>query len=71
LVYRDDGTIGTSRRKVHYKSSFLAIYRVVKIVHSFSEMVLRTIKNYKAHYSLLKMNSVIMGVSRVLEKFAK
>jgi hypothetical protein len=30
----------------------LARYRVIKIVHSCSEMVLRTMKNYKAHYSL-------------------
>jgi hypothetical protein len=30
----------------------LARYRVVKIVCSYSEVVLRTIKNYKAHYSL-------------------
>jgi hypothetical protein len=29
-----------------------ARYRVVMIVHSHSEMVLRTIKNYKTHYSL-------------------
>jgi hypothetical protein len=27
-------------------------YRVVKILHSCSEMVLRTMKNYKVHYSL-------------------
>jgi hypothetical protein len=62
---------------------------VVKIMHSNSEMVLRTMKNYKAHYSLswscpfykviaqrptfliLKINSVTMGVSRELRKFAK
>jgi hypothetical protein len=30
----------------------LARYRVVKIVHSCSEVVLRTMMNYKAHYSL-------------------
>jgi hypothetical protein len=29
-----------------------ARYRVVKIVCSYSEVVLRTMKNYKAHYSL-------------------
>jgi hypothetical protein len=30
----------------------LARYRVVMIVCSYSEVVLLTIKNYKAHYSL-------------------
>jgi hypothetical protein len=30
----------------------LARYRVVKIVCSYSKAVLRTMKNYKAHYSL-------------------
>jgi hypothetical protein len=29
-----------------------ARYRVVKIVCSYSEVVLQTMKNYKAHYSL-------------------
>jgi hypothetical protein len=29
-----------------------ARYRVVKIVRSCSEVVLQTVKNYKAHYSL-------------------
>jgi hypothetical protein len=51
-----------SREKVRCKSPFLARqlsvffapprYRAVKIVRSCSEVVLRTIKNYKAHYSL-------------------
>jgi hypothetical protein len=46
----DDGTIGTFREKAHYKSPFLARqlsiffaparYRVVKNVHSYSEIVL-------------------------------
>jgi hypothetical protein len=27
-------------------------YRVVKIMRSYSEIVLQTTKNYKAHYSL-------------------
>jgi hypothetical protein len=69
----DDGTSRTSRVKAHCKSSFLAHqlsvfftpvrYTVVKIVCSYSKMVLRTIKNYKAHYilswfkPLLKSNS--------------
>jgi hypothetical protein len=37
-----------------YVSVFFAPtrYRVVKIAHSCSKMVLRTIKNYRAHYSL-------------------
>jgi hypothetical protein len=30
----------------------LARYRVIKIACSCSEVVLRTMKNYKAHYSL-------------------
>jgi hypothetical protein len=62
MVIVDEGTIGTSRGKARYKSSFLARqlsvffaparYRVVKIMHSYSEMVLWTMQNYKAHYSL-------------------
>jgi hypothetical protein len=58
----NDGTIRTSRGKPHCKSPFLvcqllvffapARYRVVKILRFYSEMVLRTMKNYKAHYSL-------------------
>jgi hypothetical protein len=57
-----DGTIRTSRGEAHCKSLFLACqllvflapprYRVVKIACSCSEVVLRTMKNYKAHYSL-------------------
>jgi hypothetical protein len=56
------GTIGMFREKTHYKPPFLAHqlslflaparYRVVKIACSCSKMVLRTMKNYKAHYSL-------------------
>jgi hypothetical protein len=58
----DDGTIKTARGEAHFKSPFLACqlsvffapvrYRVVKIVCSYSEVVLRTMKSYKAHYSL-------------------
>jgi hypothetical protein len=58
----NDGTIRTSRGKVLCKSPFPARqrsvffapvrYRVVKIVHSNSEVVLQAMKNYKAHYSL-------------------
>jgi hypothetical protein len=58
----DEGTIGTSRGKtcyispllVHQLSVFCAPARstVVKIASSYSEMVLQTLKNYKAHYSL-------------------
>jgi hypothetical protein len=61
-VYIEEGTIRRSREKVRYKSPFLACqlsmffapirYRVVKIACSCSEMVLQTMKNYKAHYSL-------------------
>jgi hypothetical protein len=57
-----EGTIETSRGKTHFKSPFLGCqllvffvltrYRVVKIVRSCFKMVLRTMKNYKAHYSL-------------------
>jgi hypothetical protein len=49
-AYIDDGTIVMSRGKAHYKSPYLAHqlsvffalarYRVVKIMHSYSEMVL-------------------------------
>jgi hypothetical protein len=58
----DDGTIGTSRGKARCKSPFLACqqlvffapprYTVVKIVGSYSDVALQTMKNYKAHYSL-------------------
>jgi hypothetical protein len=39
---------------VHQLSLFFALarYRVVKIACSYSEVVLRTMKNYKAHYIL-------------------
>jgi hypothetical protein len=57
-----DGTIRTSRGEACYNSPILACqlsvlfaparYRVVKIAHSYSELVLCTMKNYKAHYSL-------------------
>jgi hypothetical protein len=56
------GTIRTFREKARCKSLFLvhqlsvfftlARYRVVKITCSCSEMVLRTMENYKAHYNL-------------------
>jgi hypothetical protein len=58
----DDGTIGTIRGVARCKSPYLARqllaffaptgYRVVKITSSYSEVVLRTMKNYKAHYTL-------------------
>jgi hypothetical protein len=51
----DEETIGTSKGNVHCKSPFLAYqlsvffalvrYRVVKIAHCSSEVVLRTIKH--------------------------
>jgi hypothetical protein len=54
-VSTDDGTIRTSRGKAHCKSPFLvhqllvvfalARYRVVKITHSYSEVVLRSTKH--------------------------
>jgi hypothetical protein len=41
------------RKKSKCQVFFLPVrYRVVKIMHSSSEVVLRTMKNYKAHYSL-------------------
>jgi hypothetical protein len=55
-------TIGTFRGKACYKFPYLARqlsvffaparYMVVKIMHSYSEMVLQTMRNYKAQYSL-------------------
>jgi hypothetical protein len=61
-INADHGTIGTFGGKAHCKPPFLvhelsvffapARYRVVKITCSSSEEVLRTTKNYKAHYSL-------------------
>jgi hypothetical protein len=51
-IYIDEGTIRTSREKAHCKSPFLAHqqsvffiltrYIMVKIMHSYSEVVLRT-----------------------------
>jgi hypothetical protein len=41
----------------------LARYRVVKIVCSYSEVVLRTIKNYKAHYNLSWFRPLLRGNS--------
>jgi hypothetical protein len=48
--------------KVHCKSPLLmhqlsvffapARYRMVKIAHSYSEVVLQSMKNYKAHFGL-------------------
>jgi hypothetical protein len=62
MAIADDGTIGMSGGVAHYKSPswranyqcFFAPgrYRVVKIACSYSEVVLTTMKNYKAHYSL-------------------
>jgi hypothetical protein len=58
----DDGTIRTSRGKARCKSPFQACqwpvffapvrYRVVKITCSYSKVVMRTMENYKSHYSL-------------------
>jgi hypothetical protein len=79
-----DGTIGTSREEAHCKSPFLtrqhsvffalARYRVVKIMCSYSEVVLRTMKNYKAHYNLswlrplLRVNSLMSSVVCIEEE---
>jgi hypothetical protein len=62
MVNEDDGTIRTSRRVACCKYPFLACqllvffelarYRVVKIVCSSFEVILQTMKNYDAHYSL-------------------
>jgi hypothetical protein len=62
MVIEDDGTIVTSRGVAHYKSPFMAYqlsgffaparYRVVTITCSYSEVVLRTMNNYRVHYSL-------------------
>jgi hypothetical protein len=56
------GIIGMPREKACCKSPFLARqlsvffalakYRVVKIACSCSELILQTMKNYKAHYNL-------------------
>jgi hypothetical protein len=40
-----------------------ARYRVVKIVCSYSEVVLQTMKNYKAHYSLSWFRPLLRGNS--------
>jgi hypothetical protein len=68
-----DGTIRTSRGKAQCKSPFLAHqvlmffatarYRVVKITCSCSEVVLRTMKNYKTHYSLSWFRPLLQGNS--------
>jgi hypothetical protein len=42
---------------------------MVKIAHSCSEMVLRIIKNYKAHYSLSWFNPLLQGNSRTSNVF--
>jgi hypothetical protein len=57
-----DGTIGMSRGEARYKFPYLvsqlsvffalARYTMVKIMCSSSEVVLGTMKNYKAHYNL-------------------
>jgi hypothetical protein len=62
IATEDDGIIGTSRGVPRYKLPYLARklsvffaparYRVVKIACSWFEVVLRTMKNYKANYSL-------------------
>jgi hypothetical protein len=69
----DDGTIGRSRGKAHCKSPFMAHqlsvfsapvrYRVVNITCSYSEVVLRTIKNYIAHYILSWFRPLLQGNS--------
>jgi hypothetical protein len=61
MAIEDDGTIRTSRGVARYKSPFsgcqLSVflapirYRVVKITCSCSEVVLQTMKNFKALYS--------------------
>jgi hypothetical protein len=60
VVVVGDGTIRTSREEASYKSPYLAHqlsmffaparYRVVKIMCSYSKVVLQTMKNYKIVY---------------------
>jgi hypothetical protein len=57
-----------SQQRVEYRaylSMFFASarYRVVKIVCSYSEVVLRTMKNYKAYYSLSWFRTLQRGNS--------
>jgi hypothetical protein len=73
MTIKDDGTIRTYRGEARYKFPFLACqlsmffalarYRVVKIVCSFSMVVLQTMKNYKAHYSLFWFRPLLRGNS--------
>jgi hypothetical protein len=46
-------------------SVFFALvrYKVVKILCYYSEVVLRTMKNYKAHYSLTWLRPLLRGNS--------
>jgi hypothetical protein len=74
-----DATIRMSKGKVRCKSPFLvcqlsiffapARYRVVKIMCSCFEMVLRTMKNYKAHYSLSWFRPLLRGNSPTSKVF--
>jgi hypothetical protein len=54
LEHMDEKAHCKSPFLVHQLSLFFALarYRVVKIACSYSEVVLRTMKNYKAHYIL-------------------
>jgi hypothetical protein len=73
MVIKDDGTIETSRGEAHCKSPCLACelsvffaltrYRVVKVACSYSEVVLQTMKNYKAHNSLSWFKPLLRGSS--------
>jgi hypothetical protein len=75
----DDGTIGMARGEARCKSPFLACqlsvcfalarYRVVKVTFSCSELVLRTMKNYKAHYSLSCFGPLLQGNSPTSDVF--
>jgi hypothetical protein len=68
-----DGAIRTPRGKACCKSPFLARqlsvffaqarYRVVKIMCSCSDVILQTMKNYKAHYSLSWSTPMLRGNS--------
>jgi hypothetical protein len=65
----DDGTIGTSKWRAHYKSHFLAHqllvffapvrYRMVKVAHSCSDVVLRTTKHTTVYPSSGPSSEVI------------
>jgi hypothetical protein len=73
MAFEDDETIRTPRGEARCKSPFqtcqLSVffepvrYRMVKIACSCSEVVLQTMKNYKAHYSLSYFRPLLQGNS--------